>query len=282
MATSQPAVSRALNLLERRLGTHLFERHPRGVTPTDAGRLLIAHGQAVQAVTARAERQLVVQIASRATELAIGIAPQISIVPTARALAALHQLDPAPRVVTKVGPVDQLIEALRTGDLDLVVGSIPADDRGLVAVPLFDDRPVIAVRVGHPLLNAGKGRDIDAFADFPWVMPPSGDDMSRRLQDLFDDVELDAPRPTIVTRDVPLATAIPNASDFITVLPRDVAMLAVSMGRLAVLPVELPGPPNVVGALRRRDVPPSPESAQFVESLRSELAGIGIMTARSS
>jgi DNA-binding transcriptional LysR family regulator len=122
---------------------------------------------------------------------------------------------------------------------------------------------------------------IDAFLDFPWVCLRPGDEMSRRLQDLFDDVEFDAPRPTIVTRDVPLAAAIPNASVFITVLPPDVAILAVSMGRLAVLPVELPGPPDAVGAMSRRDVPQSTESAHFVESLRSELVAIGITAARS-
>ena len=170
MSTSQPAVSRALNTLERRLGTHLFERQPRGVTPTAAGRALMAHGQTVQAVTMRAERQLAAEITSHVTELAIGIVPQISIVPTARALAALHTIERPPRVVTNVGPVDQLIGALREGELDLVIGSIPADDAGLIATPLFDDRPVIAVRAGHPLLAEGSGNDPDALAGYPWVM----------------------------------------------------------------------------------------------------------------
>lgn len=276
MRTSQPAVSRALNMLERRLGAQLFERQPRGVTPTDAGRVLIAHGQAVQAVTARAERQLVAEIASQVTELAIGIVPQISIVPAARALAALHALDRPLRVVTKVGPVDHLVDALRHGELDLVIGSIPADDSGLIATPLFDDRPVIAVRAGHPLLAEGNGSDLDALANYPWVTPPAVDDAPTRLRQLFEEAELAVPRATIVTRDVPLATAISGTSDFITLLPRDVAMIAVAMGRLAVLPIELPGPPNAVGALRRRDVPQGSESEHFVDFLRAELKAIGV------
>jgi DNA-binding transcriptional LysR family regulator len=276
LSTSQPAVSRALNVLERRLGTQLFERLPRGMEPTEAGRALAAHGRAIQSVTQRAERQLVAQIAAQATELVVGIVPHISIVPIARALAGLHGLDRPVRVDARVGGANQLTARLRKGELDVVIGPLPSDDADLIALPLFDDRPVLAVRAGHPLLLEGLGNDLDALTRYPWVTPPSAEDSSKRLRLLFQDAELDPPRPAIVTRDVPLAATIAGTSDFITMLPRDVAMIAARISGLKVLPIELPGPPSMIGALQRRDVPHGIELKHFVDALRSELAAVGM------
>src|ERR687885_2345290 len=55
---TQPAVSRQVSLLERRLGTQLVRRTQQGVLPTEAGRLLVEHADAVLARLALAEAQL--------------------------------------------------------------------------------------------------------------------------------------------------------------------------------------------------------------------------------
>jgi len=47
LATSQPAVSRAISNLEHALGVHLLERGPQGIEPTQYGRAIIARGVAV-------------------------------------------------------------------------------------------------------------------------------------------------------------------------------------------------------------------------------------------
>src|SRR5262245_30527686 len=47
LATSQPAVSRAIADLERTLGVPLLDRNPRGVEPTLYGRAIIKRGIAV-------------------------------------------------------------------------------------------------------------------------------------------------------------------------------------------------------------------------------------------
>src|SRR3954467_13228362 len=44
---TQPAVSRQVSLLEARLGTQLVRRTQQGVLPTEAGRLLVAHAEAI-------------------------------------------------------------------------------------------------------------------------------------------------------------------------------------------------------------------------------------------
>src|SRR5215212_8656979 len=44
---TQPAVSRQVSLLERRVGTQLVRRTPHGVYATEAGRILVEHTDAV-------------------------------------------------------------------------------------------------------------------------------------------------------------------------------------------------------------------------------------------
>ena len=47
LGVGQPSLSESLRRLEEDLGTRLFYRHARGVEPTDAGALLVAHAEAV-------------------------------------------------------------------------------------------------------------------------------------------------------------------------------------------------------------------------------------------
>ncbi len=46
---AQPALSQSIVRLEREIGTALFERHPRGVTPTSAGDAFLEHARAAVA-----------------------------------------------------------------------------------------------------------------------------------------------------------------------------------------------------------------------------------------
>src|SRR5918999_484232 len=58
LALTQPAVSRQVSLLERQIGTQLVRRTRQGVQPTEAGRLLVRHTDAILARVTLAEEQL--------------------------------------------------------------------------------------------------------------------------------------------------------------------------------------------------------------------------------
>src|SRR5919108_6271778 len=58
LSLTQPAVSRQVSLLERQVGTQLVRRTQQGVLPTEAGRLLVEHADAILGRLALAEAQV--------------------------------------------------------------------------------------------------------------------------------------------------------------------------------------------------------------------------------
>src|SRR5918999_1687121 len=128
LGLTQPAVSRQVSLLERQVGTQLVRRTQQGVRPTEAGRLLVAHADAIVGRLALAEAEVADLAGLRRGRLRLG-SFFTALVDRAGALAGLA-----------------------AGELDLAVvfehefepaaggaGAVGAED--VEIVPLFDDPP---------------------------------------------------------------------------------------------------------------------------------------------
>src|SRR5919202_2613914 len=69
---TQPAVSRQVSLLERQVGTQLVRRTQQGVRPTEAGRVLVEHADAILGRLALAEAQVADLAGLRAGHVRLG------------------------------------------------------------------------------------------------------------------------------------------------------------------------------------------------------------------
>ena len=169
-----PSLHRAVRDLSLALGRPLVARRGRGLVLTDAGRR-----------TARAFRLALAELSAGLAEIAAlagrpGARIAIGAMPLARArllpavVVAFHRAYPATEIVIAEGSHAELIEPLRDGDLDLLIGALrdPAPGPDVVQTPLFADRPMVIARAGHPL--AGTEPDLDALAGFGWIMPAAG------------------------------------------------------------------------------------------------------------
>jgi DNA-binding transcriptional LysR family regulator len=183
---TQPAVSRQVSLLERRVGTQLVRRTQQGVVPTEAGRLLVEHTDAILGRLALAEAEVADVAGVRRGRLRLGSFFTALIYLSSELAAALEARHPdlfaAQPAVIEDALVDReaALRGLRTGELDLAIvyehefeaPEPPApDDVELIA--LFDDPPRALLPAGHPLAGAREVSPRD-LARETWIRPHHG------------------------------------------------------------------------------------------------------------
>ena len=92
---TQPAVSRQVSLLERRVGTQLVRRTQHGVFPTEAGRLLVGHAEAILDRLQLAEAQVAELAGLRAGHVRLGAFFTALVYLSAELTALLEERHPA-------------------------------------------------------------------------------------------------------------------------------------------------------------------------------------------
>jgi DNA-binding transcriptional LysR family regulator len=146
---TQPAVSEQVRNLEDELGVRLFDRTQRNVALTDAGTALLTEAYRVlrQAEAAR--------LAARgagdrpAHVLRIGYVPTALPASIPRNLRRLVAAMPNLHTTMEPGSGLELVEAVRTGELNVAVVSMPVPTAGVRATALGDQRAVAVFPVGH-------------------------------------------------------------------------------------------------------------------------------------
>jgi DNA-binding transcriptional LysR family regulator len=158
LAFTPSAVSQQIGKLERDLGCRLLHRHPRGVTLTPAGQILLSHAETVLGELRTAEQALRAALASEPARLAVGTFASAgqSLVPQALARFRQHHPDVALALLDLEPPDGYGL--VRTGDLDLLITHrYPAmplpDPRGLARQLLMHDPLRLVLPVTHPLVG---------------------------------------------------------------------------------------------------------------------------------
>ena len=116
---SQSAVSKQLSELEAALELPLFERLPRGVRPTEAGRLLLDYARRLFAVESEAERALAELKQLGRGRIAIGASRTVGTYMLPPVLARFHRLYPAIELSLQVDNTKAIEAKLVAGEIDL-------------------------------------------------------------------------------------------------------------------------------------------------------------------
>ena len=91
LRVAQPALSRQVRALEVELRQPLFDRNGRGVTLTEAGKRLLAHGRGILQQVERARQDLDDQRGAVSGLLSVGLPPSVSRTLTAPLVEAFRE-----------------------------------------------------------------------------------------------------------------------------------------------------------------------------------------------
>lgn len=176
------AASRRLRELEAALGLPLFERHPRGLMPTAAGRVFVKHALTLL--------QALDQIDLELADLRQGIARHVRLAASTAAisqflpplLARYAEQQPRLRVDLQEQTSDEVVAALRAGQADLGLFVEGADAAGLATRPFREDELVLVLPSGHRLVAAQAPLAFADLLDEDWVGLNTGAAVLQRQQ----------------------------------------------------------------------------------------------------
>ena len=146
---AQPALSRQVRLLEIELQQHLFIRNGRGVTMTDAWKLLLEHGRGILHQVARTREELSRTNGTLVGRVALGIPPSLMkslAVPLTRAFR--KQLPHASLTISE-GLSVTMQELLASGRLDIALLYNIAPSPDIETTPLIEEEMFLIEPVGQ-------------------------------------------------------------------------------------------------------------------------------------
>jgi LysR family nitrogen assimilation transcriptional regulator len=169
LGVAQPALSRQVRLLEVELRQNLLVRNGRGAIPTDAGKLLLAHGRGILHQVERAREELGRVRGALAGRVAIGLPTSVAKVMTVPLTREFRQRLPDASLSISEGLSASMLEGLLTGRLDLAVlyNATPSPDIELT--PLVEEDLYLMQPPGTPAPPDGVTlRELSAL---PLVIP---------------------------------------------------------------------------------------------------------------
>ncbi len=149
---SQPAVSQAVQELERQVELPLVIRSGRRIKLTEAGSLLYDYTRQILATEHAAELALEQLRGLEHGQLAIGASSTIGVYLLPRLLSIFHRRYPGIRLRLDIGSTAQIVERLLVADLDTALVEGPVTHPHIAAQFWRDDQLVVIAMPAHSVI----------------------------------------------------------------------------------------------------------------------------------
>jgi len=146
---SQPTLSVAVKKVEEELGIQLFERSASEVKITETGRRIVAQAERVLMEAGQIQEIAAAGKDPLAGPLRVGVIYTIGPYLLPRLIPRVHQLAPRMPLIIQENFTARLAEALKRGELDVIIISLPFDEAGVVAQPVYDEPFRVLMPAGH-------------------------------------------------------------------------------------------------------------------------------------
>jgi DNA-binding transcriptional LysR family regulator len=270
LATSQPAVSRAISDLEHALGVRLLDRSPTGIEPTQYGRAILKRGLAVFDELRQGIKDIEFLVDPTAGELAIGCTENAAAGPV---LAVVDRLSRRhPRIVFDVvtGSVPVLCRELAERKVELVITRVsePLIEADMSVEKLFDDEYVVVAAAENPWARRRR-IELAELLDEPWTLAPPDSAVGAFAVSAFRACGLKPPRTTVVTLSVHMRHRLLATGRFLTITSGFMLMLPHKHPTLRALPIDLPNARGTIAIITLKNRTLSPVAELFIETART-------------
>ncbi|BCH20483.1 LysR family transcriptional regulator [Mesorhizobium sp. L-8-3] len=214
---SQPALSKNIKRLEELLGTRLFERHSGGADLTQTGLAFFNRARVIGLEYEHAIQEIRNLLSEQDATIRIAAGPIWSSTIVPAAASRFHRRFPRHRLSVQTGPVDQLIDDLRLGRVDIFAGAVIAKSR----LPGFTSRRVAKAQLGimcaehHPLAKADGPLDPMQLVAYPFVSFNQNRDVLKSLSDWLKERGAPPPRYLLETSSIYTCAELARSGDYL-------------------------------------------------------------------
>lgn len=175
---------------------------------------------------------------------------------------------PGVDIAVHEGSHAELAGPLRDGEIDLILGALREDAEvdDLVQEAVFEDRPALVMRAGHPLLGAAD--PAAALLSYPWLLPGRETPLRRYWEGMIRALGHEPPHVGIECGSVMMIRQLLLAGDGLTLLSPDQVSVELNAGLLASLPTPVPVV-RTIGIATRTGWRPTPVQTGFLAELRT-------------
>ncbi|MHB0951331.1 MAG: pca operon transcription factor PcaQ [Allorhizobium sp.] len=273
LAITQPAVTRTIRELEDILGVPLFEREGRGIRITHFGDVFLKHAGESLAAVQRGMDSVALALKSEGPPVRIGTLPTASATFMPDAVAQFLASGTGSQVTIVSGENRGLLDSLRLGELDLVVGRLAAPElmTGLFFEPLYTEEVVLVVGSSHPLL-ARRNFTLGALSNYTVLMPTRGSVIRPFVDRLFLTNGIPELPHTIETVSDSFGRAYITRNDAVWIISRGVVADELKSGRLATLEIDMSETRGAVGLTTQAGAEPSASLALMKQTIRDHVS----------
>ncbi|MGD8106083.1 LysR family transcriptional regulator [Pantoea sp. FN0302] len=271
LSISQPAVSAALKVLEKGAGFPLFQRTPKGMMPTPAGREIAPFISRALNEIRHIPEDLAAQQGVLTGTVHVGALPLCRSRFLPLAIAQLVTRHPGIKVVTNESAFDALVTELRAGDIDFIFGALRQND----TVPdihnqvLFDEELILLARSQHPL--AGRTLSPDDLALTQWILPRDNSPARHLLDRAFKALGMPAPQPVVESGDLAIVRGLLLHSDMVAAVSSHQLEYELRAKTLVPLKLNLPDTRREIGLTFRQGALHSPAARALLSCINNVL-----------
>ena len=271
LCMTQPAASKMLRELEEALGEPLFDRVGRGLILNPAGRAVLNTFRGLRNSMAALGRELHELHLGSAGRLLVGSITAAAPTYLSAAVVALKREYPLLSIELHIDTSDRLINLLRDGRLDIVIGRMPEPTSQISQDCLFrhigEEAVSVVASCDHPLAQGIRRQDLEfqTLLDYPWIFQLRGSPMRDIIEQEFRSHHAAMPSGLVETSSFITATELIANSQMIAVIPQSMAERFARHKLLRILPYSFTHSLSSWGSLVHRNRLITPVMQRFLE-----------------